>query len=128
MDNTEPVVASRSVWLAILEMVRHTEMSLAERILSVTITPADYETKFFLALRLKILTAVKGAYEEEDLKKLGGEKDVKEVSVEINLNIAEATYLDMTIRVADFKGALTLKRALWAIITTLCERHERERE
>lgn len=128
MSDTEPVTAIRSVWTACLELSRQADMGSADRIMSVAVTEADYETKPFLALRLKLIAAIQNCYEEENLKKIDGGGSVEEASDEVELTIAEATYLDMILQVTTFKGALTLKRDLWRVISTLYERHRKAKE
>lgn len=128
MDDTEPVTAPRTTWVGLLELSRHTDMSVAERIMGVTVGAADYETKPFLTLRLKLIEAIQSCYDEEGSKRLMGEGNDKEASAEVDLTIAEATYLDMMVRVAEFKGALTLKRDLWRAISALYTKHRREKE
>lgn len=127
--DTEPVTAIRTVWAGVLELSRQTDMGTGERIMSVATVAADYETKPFLTLRLKLIEAVQSCYQEEDLKKLdaGGTK-VEEAAAEVELDIAEATYLDVLVQVTAFKGALTLKRNLWRVIATLYARHRKEKE
>ena len=120
-DATEPVAAPRSVWMAVMELARHTDMSLAEKIASLSIERADFDTRPFLALQLKLIQNIMRGYEQETAEKLEGSKG-DESEVEIELTLAEALYLNMTIRVADFKWALTLKKHLWRVISTLYER------
>ncbi len=127
--DTEPVTALRTVWLGVLELSRQTDMGTGERVLSVATVPADYETKPFLGLRLKLIEAVQSCYQDEDLKRLdseGGAK-VEEATAEIELDIAEATYLDILVTVTAFKDALVLKQDLWRVISTLYSRHRKEK-
>ncbi len=126
---TETVTAIRTVWTGLLELSRHTDMGTGERILSVATVAADYETKPFLALRLKLIEAVQSCYQAEDLKKLdSGKEKVDEETADVELDIAEATYLDLLIRVNEFGHALTLKRNLWRVISTLYSHHQKEKE
>ena len=126
---TETVTAIRTVWTGLLELSRQTDMGTGERIMSVGTVAADYETKPFLTLRLKLIEAVQSCYQAEDLKRLDtGKEKVDEETADVELDIAEATYLDMIIRVTEFKGALTLKRNLWRVIATLYDRHRKEKE
>ena len=118
VSDSEPVIAPRTVWMAVMEVAIRTETSLAEKIDGVHVRTADFETQPFLALRLKIMLAVQSGFEDETAKKLarGDEGKVEETDIEIELTAAEALYLDMAVRVADFKGALTLKKGLWRVI------------
>ncbi len=125
--NTETITAVRSVWTAALEMSRQVDMGTSERIMSVSIVEADYDTKPFLALRMKLITAIQNCYEEEALKKLEG-GNVKEESDSIELTIAEATYLDVLIAVTAFTHALTLKQDLWRAISSMYTKHRKEKE
>lgn len=126
-EHTEKVTATRTVWTGVLELARQTDMSMLERIVSVSAVAADYETKPFLALRLKLITAVQNCYEEESLKKLDGGEE-KEASDDIELTIAEATYIDVLMPVTAFKHALTLKQDLWRAISNLYNKYRKERE
>ncbi len=130
MDTTEPVTAIRTVWTGVLELAsRQMDVGTGERLLGVSIVAADYETKPFLALRLKLIDAVQGCYQDEDLKKLNGDgAEAAESTADVELDIAEATYLDILVQVTAFKGALTLKRDLWRVIATLYARHQKEKE
>lgn len=129
MDNTEIITAPRKTWLSVLDMANQTDMSTGEHIALVTVTAGDYETKPFLALRLKLMEAVQGCYEDEDLGKIDSEsKEEKEAEAEVELTIAELTYLDMLVKVTAFKGALTLRRAVWRAVSNLCTRHQKEKE
>ena len=107
-----------------MEIAIRTETSLAEKIGGVHVQLADFETQPFLALRLKIMLAVQSGFEDETAKKLarGGEGKVEETDIEIDLTAAEALYLDMAIRVADFKGSLTFKKSLWRVISAIIGR------
>ena len=126
---TETVTAIRTVWAGLLELSRQTDMGTGERILSVATVAADYETKPFLTLRLKLIEAVQSCYQEENLKRLDGPAaKVEEETADVELDIAEATYLDVLVPVTAFKGALTLKRDLWRVIDTLYARHRKEKE
>ena len=127
MSDTETVKATRGMWTYLLETSLHTDMAGSERIMGLSVVAADYETKPFLALRLKLIAAVQQCYESESLEKLGG-GDVKEAADEVDFTIAEATYLDLSVRVDAFEGALTLKRELWRAIATLYAKHRREKE
>ena len=125
MENfdSEPVIAPRTIWMAVLEIAIRTETSLAEKIGGVHVRLADFETQPFLALRLKILLAVQSGFEDETAKKLAADgESVVNDDIEIDLTAAEALYLDMGVRVADFKGALTLKKGLWRAIASILER------
>ena len=127
--DTETVTANRTVWTGLLELSRQTDMGTGERVLSVATVAADYETKPFLALRLKLIEAVQSCYQAEDLKKLdSGKEKVDEETAEVELDIAEATYLDLLIPVTAFNHALTLKKDLWRVIATLHSRHRKEKE
>ncbi len=127
---TETVTAIRTVWTGLLELSRQMDMSTGERVMSVAVVAADYETKPFLALRLKLIEAVQSCYQEEDLKKLDrkGKEKVDEETADVELDIAEATYLDLLVRVNEFTHALTLKKDLWRVIATLYARHRKEKE
>lgn len=120
-EETEPITAPRPVWMAVLELARSTDMSLAERIASVSIQKADFETKPFLAMQLKLIQGVHRGLEREAVEKLGGGTP-DETDIELDLTIAEAMYLHLVVKVADFKGALTLKKNLWRIICALYDR------
>lgn len=129
MANTEIIAAPRKTWTSVLEMAQHTDMSTGEHIVSVAVVAADYETKPYLALRLKLLEAVQSCYEDEDLKKIDSGKDeVEEASADIELTIAEVTYLDLLLKVTSFKKALTLKRDIWRAISNLYAKHQKEKE
>lgn len=121
-DYTEPVIAPRTVWMAVMDIASRTDTSLAEKIAGVSIQLADFETQAFLAMRLKIMLAVLSGFEKETAEKIAGGEKASETDIEIDLTAAEAVYLDMAIRVADFKGALILKKGLWRAITAILER------
>ena len=127
-DDSEPVIAPRTIWMAVLEIAIRTEAPLAEKIGGVHVRIADFETQPFLALRLKIMLAVQSGFEDETAKKLarGDEGKAEETDIEIDLTAAEALYLDMAIRVADFKGSLTLKKSLWRVISAILGRKGRQ--
>ena len=126
---TETVTANRTVWTGLLELSRQTDMGTGERVLSVATVAADYETKPVLALRVKLCEAVQSCYQAEDLKRLDtGKEKVDEETADVELDIAEATYLDVLVRVTEFKHALTLKLDLWRVISTLYSRHRKEKE
>ena len=127
MNSTEPVTARRTVWTGLHEMSRQTDMAMLDRILGAGIEAADYETRPFLALRMKLIRAIQSCYEDESLQKLGGDGG-KEASTEVELTIGEATYLDVLVQVSAFEGALTLKKDLWRVIDTLYARHRKEKE
>ena len=120
-DATEPVAVPRSVWMAAMELARHTDMSLAEKIASLNIERADFDTKPFLALQIKLIQNIMRGYEQETAEKLEGSKG-EESEIEIELTLAEAMYLNLTIGASAFKGAMTLKKHLWRVISTLYER------
>ena len=128
MGDTEIIRAPRKTWTAILEMAQHTDMSTGEHVVSVSVVAADYETKPFLALRLKLIEAVQSCYEDEDLKKIDNKGKEEEAEAEIELTIAELTYLDMLVKVTAFTGALTLKRAMWRAISNLHTKQQKEKE
>ncbi len=129
MANTETITAPRKTWTSVLEVAHQMDMSTGEHVVSVAVVAADYETKPFLALRLKLLEAVQSCFDDEDLKKIDSGKDeVEEATAEVELTIAEVTYLDVLIQVVAFKGALTLKRDVWRAISNLCTKHQREKE
>ncbi|KKM85524.1 hypothetical protein LCGC14_1288140 [marine sediment metagenome] len=123
-DATEPVAVSRSAWMAVMELARHTDMSLSEKIASLNIERADFDTRPFLAMQLKLIQNIIRGYEQETAEKLEGSKG-EESEIEIELTLAEALYLHLTIGVADFKGAMTLKKHLWRVISTLYEREKK---
>lgn len=128
MGDTEIITAPRKTWTSVLEMAQQMDMSTGEHIVSVAVVAADYETKPYLALRLKLLEAVQSCYEDEDLKKIDSKGTEEEASADIALTIAEVTYLDMLVKVTSFKGALTLKRDVWRAVSNLCAKHQREKE
>ena len=121
-EDTEPVIAPRTAWMAVIDIASRTDMSLAEKIAGVNVQLADFETQAFLAMRLKIITAVQRGFENETAEKLAGNGKSGETDIEIDLTVAEAVHLDMAIRVADFKGALVLKKGLWRVISAILER------
>ncbi len=123
-DVTEPVIASRTVWMAALEVARNTNTSLADKVAGVTTQLADFETQPFLALRVKLIRGARRGFEQETAAKLGDDKDVPEAEVEIALTAAELIFLDLSIRVADFKGALTFKKSLWWALTDILGRKQ----
>ncbi len=119
---TEPITAPRSIWMAVMELSKGTEMALADRIGGVAILHADFDTKPFLGMHLKFIQGVQRGFEQETAEKLtnGGKAD--EVDVELDLTLAESMYLSLVIKIADFKGALTFKRNLWRVVDALYER------
>ncbi len=120
-DATEPVIAPRTVWMSVLEVANHTDMSLADKIGSMSIRIPDFETQGFLALRLKLIRGVYSGFEQETAEKLA-EGNAKEAEIEIELTAAEAIYLDLSIGATAFQGAMPLKKGLWRILVTLNER------
>ena len=121
-EDTEPVIAPRTVWMAVMDIASRTDTSLAEKIAGVNIQLADFETQSFLAMRLKIMLAVQSGFEKETAEKIAGGEKAGDTDIEIDLTAAEAIYLDMAIRVADFKGALIFKKGLWRAIAAILER------
>ncbi len=129
MSDTETITAPRKTWTFVLEMAQQMDMSTGEHVVSVSVVPADYETKSYLAFRLKLIGAVQECYDEEDLGKIDNAKDkVEEATAEVELTMAELTYLDVLIKVQSFKGALTLKRSLWRAISNMYARHRKDKE
>jgi hypothetical protein len=120
---TEPVIAPRTVWLSVLAVAKRTDMSLADKIAGITVRHADFQTQPFLALRLKLIRNVQRAFEQETAEKLGS-GEAEETEIEIGLTAAEAIYLDMSFEVAEFKGAMTLKKNLWRALTAILGRKE----
>ena len=121
-EDTEPVTAPRTVWMAVLDIASRTDTSMAEKIAGVYVQLADFETQAFLAMRLKIILAIQSGFETETAEKIASGEKVHETDIEIDLTAAEAVHLDMAIRVADFKGALILKKGLWRVISTILKR------
>ncbi len=124
---TEPVIARRTIWMAVLEIATRTDSSLAEKIGGVHIQLADFETQPFLAMRTKIMLAVLSGFEDETANKLtaSGEGELEETDIEINLTAAECVYLDLAVRATDFKGALMLKKGMWRAIAAILARRAR---
>lgn len=118
---TEPVIALRTVWMAVLEVAKHTDMSMADKLASMSIRIPDFETQGFLALRLKLIRGVYSGFEQETAEKLA-EGTAKEAEIEIELTAAEAVYLDLSIGASAFKGAIEFKKNLWRVIVTILER------
>lgn len=123
-DTTEPMIAPRVAWMAVMDIATRTEMSLAERIAAVSITRSDFSNHPFLAMRMKLMSGVQRSFEQETAEKIaGGEKEKNvDTDTEIDLTASECVYLDMAIRAADFKGALTFKKSLWRTLTAILER------
>ncbi len=121
-EDTEPVIAPRTAWMAVMEVSTHTDSSLAEKIGGVHIQISDFETQPFLAMRTKIMLAVQGGLERETAEKLTSGEKSADTDIEIELTAAEGVYLDMAVRVADFKGALVFKKKIWRAIVAILER------
>ncbi|KKM27373.1 hypothetical protein LCGC14_1575370 [marine sediment metagenome] len=121
-EDCEPVIAQRTTWMAAMELATRTDSSLAEKIGGVHVQVADFETQPFLAMRAKIMLAVQGGLERETAEKLTSGEKSTDTDIEIELTAAELVYLDMAVRVADFKGALSFKKALWRAIAVILER------
>lgn len=125
-DATEPIIAPRVAWMAVMDIATRTDMSLAEKIAGVNVQLSDFSSYPFLAMRMKLMAGVQRSFEKETAEKLaGGEKNV-ETDTEIDLTASECVYLDMAIRAADFKGALTFKKSLWRTLTAILEREAQE--
>jgi hypothetical protein len=121
-EDCEPVIAPRTVWMAVMEVATRTDTSLAEKIGGVYIQVADFETQPFLVMRTKIMLAVQSGLETETAEKLTSGEKSADTDIEIELTAAECVYLDMAIRVSDFKGALILKKNMWRAIAAILER------
>ena len=121
-ENTEPVIAPRTEWMAAMEIAIRTDTSLAEKIAGVHTQVADFETQPFLAMRTKLMLAVQGGLERETVEKLTSAGKSEDTDIEIELTAAECVYLDMAVRVADFKGALAFKKKIWRAIAAILER------
>ena len=117
---TDVIAAPRTVWMAVMELSRSTDMTGAEMIASLSTTRQDFESKPFLAMHLKFIQAVQMAFEQETAEKLTERAaSPDEAEVEIDFTLAEATYLSLVIKIADFKGSLSLKKNLWRVIANL---------
>ena len=122
-SDTEPLIAPRTAWMAVMDIATRTDSSVAVKIGGVDIQLADFETQAFLVMRVKLMLGVQRGFEEETAEKIAsGGKTVAETDIEIDLTAAECVYLDMTIRAADFKGALTFKKSLWRTLAAILER------
>ncbi len=122
---TEPVIARRTIWMAVLEIATRTDSSLAEKIGGVHIQLADFETQPFLAMRTKIMLAVLRGFEDETAQKIASGDEAEETDIEIDLTAAECVYLDIAVRATDFKGALMLKKGMWRAIAAILARRAR---
>lgn len=125
MQQTESILASRSTWIIVAELSRHTDTMLGEKIAALELSVTDFETHLFLVMRRKIILAILRGYDQEITEQMELEHGkANEAEVEVDITLSEAQYLDMSVGLSDFPGALSFKVTLWRIIAALTTRKE----
>ena len=125
MQQTESIIASRSAWIMVAELARHTDSMLGEKIAALELSFTDFETHCFLVMRRKLIQAILRGYDQEITEQMELEHGkANEAEVEADITLSEAQYLDMAVGLSDFQGALSFKVALWRIISVLTTRKE----
>ena len=108
----QPIILPRSLWQYLLQGIIRSDMTTGERIATASIEARDYQTRPFLALRLKIIRGILRGLNDEAVQKLADEKS-HESDVEILLTCGELTYLDLALDMTAFQGAVKVKQSIW---------------